>query len=335
MWEISNQMLKPIEDAKLAENHVEAELETWIAEAPDILGNKLLIIDRQHEIDDVGRLDLLGIDENGSLMIIELKRDRTPREAIAQALDYASWLDSAKEEEIRGSAEAYLKQSLEDAYSEYFGKDLAELSLQNHRIALVAPRLDASSERIIKYLAERYRVNINAVFFQYARLSDGREILARTMLVPEESRLVTPQGRRSPTTEELIAAANERGTAELVEICRRVRGTWKEENTGTYGGSFRYWKAPLGEKQERMIFGVNVMGKNAPPRGELDVWIPVLKLSKVTGLPEEKLRAGLEQQNVLEMRSGDCWIRLRSADEAKRLTDQFRAFTEDALTATA
>jgi RecB family endonuclease NucS len=37
-----------------------------------------------------GYLDFLGIDKNGNTVIIELKRDKLPREVIAQTIDYAS-----------------------------------------------------------------------------------------------------------------------------------------------------------------------------------------------------------------------------------------------------
>jgi RecB family endonuclease NucS len=72
-------------------------LEEWICRNPELLGDRLLVIDRQRNISGVGQLDLLAIDEAGTLVVIELKRDRTPREAVAQVLDYASWLDSATE----------------------------------------------------------------------------------------------------------------------------------------------------------------------------------------------------------------------------------------------
>ncbi len=37
-----------------------------------------------------GRVDLLALDSKGALYVIELKRDKTPRDVVAQALDYAS-----------------------------------------------------------------------------------------------------------------------------------------------------------------------------------------------------------------------------------------------------
>jgi RecB family endonuclease NucS len=35
-------------------------------------------------------IDLLAIDASGSVIIIELKRHKTPRDVVAQAIDYAS-----------------------------------------------------------------------------------------------------------------------------------------------------------------------------------------------------------------------------------------------------
>jgi RecB family endonuclease NucS len=119
IWEVAGKELRSVPDSALGDNHVEAELESWIATNPEIIGDRILIIDRQRDIPGVGRLDLLGIDQDGALIIIELKRDRTPREAVAQAQDYASWLDSANSDEIIGYAEAYLKKPLAEVFSEY------------------------------------------------------------------------------------------------------------------------------------------------------------------------------------------------------------------------
>lgn len=48
-------------------------------------------------------IDLLGIDRKGNTVVIELKRDRTPRDTLVQALEYASFveeLDTDQLEEI-------------------------------------------------------------------------------------------------------------------------------------------------------------------------------------------------------------------------------------------
>ena len=59
IWEITGGALKSVDEARLADTRLESELESRICTNPDILGTKLLIIDRQRAIAGVGRLDLL------------------------------------------------------------------------------------------------------------------------------------------------------------------------------------------------------------------------------------------------------------------------------------
>lgn len=65
-----------------------------------MLGQDLLIIGQQVHTASGNRLDLLGIDADGDLHIIELKRDRTPRDVVAQVLDYASWVRDLSYEDV-------------------------------------------------------------------------------------------------------------------------------------------------------------------------------------------------------------------------------------------
>jgi hypothetical protein len=328
IWEIVKDSLQPVSAESFAANYLEKQLETWIATDPNILGERVLIIARQRAVPSVGRLDLLGIDERGSLVIIELKRDRTPRDAVAQALDYASWLQSADEQLIEEWAEQHLGKSLKEKFCDYFdAEDLPELSCQNHRIVLVAPRLDASAERIITYLSEQHGVQINAVFFQYAQLSNGNEVLARAMLVAEES-LPPKTSRGRPTVEELTKMAADHGTADLVTVCRTVSDWWFEEAVPGFDGAFRYWgKSSSG--QDRVVFGVNVAAKAKPPDGKLDVWIPAPSVSEDTGRPENDVRTALAKQTIANIHMGKndpCWIRLKTVEEARSLVQQLRDF---------
>ena len=71
----------------------EQTLEEMIVRDPRILSSEWMLIGRQEVTSHGGRIDLLAIAPDGSLVLIELKRDRTPREIVAQALDYASWVD--------------------------------------------------------------------------------------------------------------------------------------------------------------------------------------------------------------------------------------------------
>ena len=64
----------------------------------------------------------------------------------------------------------------------------------------------------MNYLNERHGVDINAVFFSYARLKDGQEVIARTILVPDETQQVRA-GKR--TTSVADVAGDVRTAADL------------------------------------------------------------------------------------------------------------------------
>ena len=91
LWKVTKGELSEV---SISSPSTEALIEEWVAEDPSILGLDLLIIAQQHTTDFGGRIDLLGIDRDGDLTLIEMKRDRTPREIIAQTLDYGSWVKS-------------------------------------------------------------------------------------------------------------------------------------------------------------------------------------------------------------------------------------------------
>jgi hypothetical protein len=328
IWEVAGEVVQPIIQATLSQGQ-EADLERWIASMPQIIDDGLLILDRQPEIPGVGKVDLLGIDQHGTLVIIQLKRDRTFGEAVAHALDYASWLDSAPEGEIVQNRDKF-----EKAFRDCFQDEPPEISGKNHRILLVAARLDSSAERIISYLSRHYDVDMNAVFFHYASLSDGKEIIMRTMLVPEESRPKHPVQLRHPTPDELMFTAHKQGVAPLVQVCRSIAPPLEELTNNLYGGCFRYHgNSPSG--QSRFLLGVSIPGKYNPPKSQLDVWVPVKSFMEVTGKPEDEVRAMLRKHPVLDMQIAECWIRLTNTEQAEAFIKQIMALIKPVLASTA
>ena len=71
-----------------------------IVAAPKVLSDEWMLIGRQESTGVGGIIDLLAVAPDGSLVLIELKRDRTPRDVVAQALDYAGWVGKLKPEDI-------------------------------------------------------------------------------------------------------------------------------------------------------------------------------------------------------------------------------------------
>jgi hypothetical protein len=160
----------------------EARLEKIIESDPSILGlGPLLVVGRQVATAYGKYIDLLALDAEGNVAVVELKRDRTPRDVVAQALDYGSWIVDLGYEEIVEIHAAYTDEGdLSDAFTETFGQVLPEELNASHQLVVVASELDPSTERIVGYL-ERLSVPVNAVFFRY--LKDGdHEYLMRSWL---------------------------------------------------------------------------------------------------------------------------------------------------------
>ena len=121
----------------------EAELETWLEKDIDILDPGLLVIMRQQST-HAGGIDLLCIDSKGDLVIVELKRDKTPREVTAQALDYASWVVDLDAKSVQEIADAYLGRlsgtTLERAFLAKFDEALPKSRLIQSVVCVTVTR---------------------------------------------------------------------------------------------------------------------------------------------------------------------------------------------------
>lgn len=171
---------EPLNLSKLA---TEKELEDMITARPEILSAEWMLIGRQEKTGFGGIIDLLAIAPDGSLVLIELKRDKTPREIVAQALDYASWVEGLAAEKIAQIYDRFRPgRSLDEDFKARFDAELDEESLNSsHQIIIVAAELDASTERILGYLNAR-DIAINAIFFQVFQHGNDK-LLSRAWLI--------------------------------------------------------------------------------------------------------------------------------------------------------
>jgi hypothetical protein len=181
----------------------ESRLEDCIEQDISILGlDILLILGRQVFTAYGKRIDIVAIDGDGVLYVIELKKGRTPREVVAQALDYGSWVGKLSADDV---AEIYASHTTNgvgfaEAFRDRFGEDLPETLNESHRLVIVASELDPSTERIVEYLSD-YDIPINVLFFRYFK--DGEaEYIARTWLLdPVETEARTKRTRSKRTRE--------------------------------------------------------------------------------------------------------------------------------------
>ena len=166
----------------------EQRLQDIIAADFSIVDPSLMVIGREVATSYGGRIDLLAIDADGNLIIVELKRGQTPREVVAQILDYASWVRHMTSEQIADVFIDYQRrflnretpEGINNALHEKFKTIPDELN-SSRRLVIVAGEVDPSTQRVVLYLQEEYGVEINVVVFRRFQDAD-REYLTRTWL---------------------------------------------------------------------------------------------------------------------------------------------------------
>lgn len=188
VWQIVNDNLELIEtNMPEAGRKEKDDLQKWIKTNTVILGDDILIIGEQVPTKS-GFADFLGIDHSGNTVVIELKRDKLPREVLAQAIDYASDISSWDADKLSEVCAKYTGQSIEDCLIENFEEmDIEDLSLNsNQRILLVGFSIEESLQRMIEWLSNSYGVSVNAIVLKYIRTKNNEELMARTVIIPEE-----------------------------------------------------------------------------------------------------------------------------------------------------
>jgi hypothetical protein len=175
-------------------HRLESRLEDLIESDPAILGEPLLLIGRQVPTGYDKFIDLLAVSADGTLHVLELKRDRTPRDVVAQVLDYGSWVEGLSHSEVIDIFNDQHDLAFEVAFAERFGASPPEELNGTHKLTVIASDVDPATERIVTDLNTGYGVPVNVVFFRYFS-DDGRQYLARTWLLDEASVTTRPVKR--------------------------------------------------------------------------------------------------------------------------------------------
>lgn len=169
-------------------------IERWIASAPDVLGERLLVLSRQFNKFDKtkDRSDILALDESSRLVVVELKRDADAAHDL-QALRYAAYcarfgVDDAVELLVEyrkaiGSpvtpddARVVLEEHVVDGALENLDEDLKP------RIILVSSSFRVEVTSTCLWLREQYEMDITCIQL-VPYVVAGQLVLASSVLIP-------------------------------------------------------------------------------------------------------------------------------------------------------
>lgn len=207
-------------------NNFETEqlLENTLVQNPDMLIKELKLVGRQTPTEG-GPLDLLGVDEDGRLVVFELKRGTLSRDAVAQIIDYSSDLDAMGlndlAEHISRNSGKHGIEHIEN-FQEWYGEGFGEMeALLPPRMFLVGLGVDSRTVRMVDFLANNSNLDVSLLTFQ-AFNHEGKTLLARQVKVEgrstSEDSGTTSEERRN----DLLQRSEKCGIGLLYDEVRRM-----------------------------------------------------------------------------------------------------------------
>lgn len=191
LYTVSGSSVEPVSPTTIVEQALyERDLENWIEDEPALLGEELLIIGRQVPIDDgKDQVDLLGVDKQGSVCVIELKRDLIGGDADLQSLRYAAAVSRWSFEQFKKQAEDYWKTVKNDKGT--LGQALDEFCDEGYelngiqRVILVGRDVKPRLGSMALWLRDQ-GIDIRVVSVQLFE-DGGRQYLQPQVLIPPPS----------------------------------------------------------------------------------------------------------------------------------------------------
>lgn len=160
---------------------LEKDIENWIAENPHILfGDEVLIV--AQSVSGQPMADVLALDSQGRLIVVEIKRGTSNRDAIGQLLEYAADMDDLGYEGLNQYAQKHANFEHPDLYEAFLDftdrEDFPKEDLGDKQLVfIVAPESDRRLENIVEWLQAR-DVPIELVSFSvFADTDDTPRVL--------------------------------------------------------------------------------------------------------------------------------------------------------------
>lgn len=200
----SKKLVRLIKSALADANHWERQLQSMICADPDSfceeIGENLWVIGQEVRPSEAvpDRIDILAIDDDGSAVVIELKRG-THKLQLLQAISYAGMIARWSPERFVETLVTDYSQSNEDAQSaieDHTGADLSSIN-NSQRVLLIAEDFDPAVLVASEWLHENFGVDIRCYRLQLSQ-ENGSDYLTCTCIYPPiEIASLTRRGDRT------------------------------------------------------------------------------------------------------------------------------------------
>ena len=173
----------PFKEQGFKEENKDIDLEILLENNPEYFfeNSKILIIGRQVTTNLNTFIDLIGVDQLGNTVVIELKRDKTPRETLAQLIEYASFIDNLDYGQLNDIFQNYSGEEvgLEEYHQQYYENDSNQNASwnKNSKLVIVAQDITKEIKQASLYLRKK-RIDVYCVEFKYFINDSGAQMIS-------------------------------------------------------------------------------------------------------------------------------------------------------------
>lgn len=214
---------------------LERYLESWLENSPGALTQDELIlwIGRQTSAaTEEGTIfpDLLGVDSEGNLVIVELKRDRAPRDVVAQLLEYAAWANELSEKQVHEIAERYFQardefqgRDFHDVFNDIFDPDEIPALNRSLRLFVIAEEISPRISRVCRFLRTAHEMDISCLAISTFETKSGEVLVNIEVKVGNED-TSTPKAHRQLASQKSQWSGDKSVRDVVLEAVRELTG---------------------------------------------------------------------------------------------------------------
>ena len=219
----------------------EKKIEDFIETHPSILGDDIFVIGSQVST-PVGIPDIVGLDKNGNLVIVELKKGLPARKIVAQILDYAVWGEDQRYEDLNKIAKEKHLVGFPDLYKKFekmYG-NIPDPFNQYQRLYLISEEFDLKTIEICRYL-KRNGIDISCIAINFHKSAEQEIVDIDLVVGSEETKSeelgVDKSSRRLTWEDRLEQKASKENKANITKFISNLEsefGVKGEEHGGWF-----------------------------------------------------------------------------------------------------
>jgi len=195
IYDKKNKVFSPSEETDFKSHEImeRKDIEKWVVDFPEILGEELLIITTEYDKFDKTkeRLDLLAVDKHGKLVVVELKREDSGKSVELQAIKYAAYCSLETIDSLVALRKKFLASRNKQKTDEELEKELLDFIDNDDfkqlddkpRIMLVAKDFRPEVTSAVLWL-RKFDVGISCIKLSPYKIDNDRIGLVSSTLIP-------------------------------------------------------------------------------------------------------------------------------------------------------